>query len=226
MPFDTHARVDSRFSFRRLADEGRWVPEAYTTGDVTHISFPILLTGRRDAVLEDLAGENLLRDAARRYEIEVYGVSIGYHDAFDGIAARCLDDRDHFEEEPAYLYEILLRAYFWRVFPRFLQRPLAEDDFRAFMKGSSLLLERKFFESLSTSPLDRRFFFLHLYHPHPPFVTTTEGEIRRRPAVHEAFYRAARPEDIGGAMAYYRDEIAHADRVVGRIREILVSRKA
>ena len=224
MPFDTHARVDSRFSFRRLADEGRWVPEAYTTGDVTHISFPILPHGTPTRSWR-IYRENSCatpRGGMRSRST----VSIGYHDAFDGIAARCLDDRDHFEEEPAYLYEILLRAYFWRVFPRFLQRPLAEDDFRAFMKGSSLLLERKFFESLSTSPLDRRFFFLHLYHPHPPFVTTTEGEIRRRPAVHEAFYRAARPEDIGGAMAYYRDEIAHADRVVGRIREILVSRKA
>lgn len=218
--------LDSSFpSFHRLTDEGHRVREAWTHSDETLRSIPMLLSGRWETGIAglDRSDRSLLARAAERYDLEVYGVALGYTDAFGARAVRCLDDRDLFDAEPEILLELLARAFAWRVFPRPLQRPLEEDDFRRFMKRSSRIHAEVFLASLASAPLGHRFYFVHLFHPHPPFSTTPDGRVLRRDEP-DAYYRAVRPEDLAAVRRLHREEIAYCDALLGRVRETLERR--
>lgn len=208
-------------NFRQMAQSGILVRNAATDYDHTLSSIPSLLSGRL-GFHRSLAETTVLDQLDPPWQADLRGVALAYCDSFPrGVVSDCFDSRPFYalrnrERLLGLVGEIYLEAAFPSAFG-FSQDHRDGKEVTLFQIG--LLLEE-----LRRERLENRFYFVHVFSPHPPFVLENDGRMHGRDERVAWFHAAQTPADLEQAFENYRREIEFGDRLVGQVVDILKSR--
>lgn len=228
---DGDTSVAPRFTnFRRLAEEGYWLPQAFTDYDHTSHAIPTFLTGHRDSGPRDLAKETTLFDLlGDSHACHLYGLVVEYY--------KCFSSRPNCRIHDHSTYYIRHRYWFIRRFTRtwrIISTPYTFLEERFDIGNAWLRLVKRitpdiahdFLFELSTEPLSGHVFFLHLFSPHLPYLLDSTGSFHSERRLAESrFDSIGSDTDYDQVLRNYLEEIDYDDHLLGRVIDILKQRQ-